>query len=424
MEIPNDRLIRQRAFFFGMVAILAFLVLLMTMRFIKPILFALAVVVILKPLYTWLLQKRIVKGSDRRATGLTMLIFILVIAIPVILIFRAAIFQAADLLNGVDIEDLDFTLRRFLYQIVQSVNSLSAGNLQVNEMQMIEGFQRTVAGLRIWMGELLLNLGRALPAFFTNTVIVLVIILVLLPRYRRPGKQDILDIVPFPTEITQLFLDKIDLMIKAMFKGTFVIALAQGAAMGVILLIAGVPYTWFLTILSIFLSFLPLIGVSLIAWPVGLVLILVGEVWRGVFVIGAFILLVANIDTVLRPMLIPKGAQLNPALVILSVFGGLGMLGIIGALYGPVLMILLVTSIDVYTKYLLRSDLEILAKQGRIDLKALGLVNEDEEQSQNVGAMALTALKTATARFRREAPAVVMAPQGTENGEGPEASLE
>lgn len=424
MDIPSDRLIRQRAFFFGMVAVLAFLVLVMTVRFTKPILFALAVVVILKPLYSWLLQRRFVKESDKRATGLTMLIFVLVIAIPVILILRAAIFQAADLLNGVDIEGLDFTLRRFLSQTVSAINSFSAGNLKVNEIQLIEGFQRTVVGLRVWMGELLLNLGRALPGFFTNTVIVMVIILVMLPRYRRPGKQDILDIVPFPTEITQLFLDKIDLMIKAMFKGTFVIALAQGTAMGLILLIAGVPYTWFLTIMSIFLSFLPIIGVSLIAWPVGLVLILVGEVWRGIFVIGAFILIVANIDTVLRPMLIPKGAQLNPALVILSVFGGLGMLGIIGALYGPVLMILLVTSIDVYTKYMLRSDLETLAKQGRIDLKALGLVNEDDQQSQNVGAMALTALKNVTARFRREAPAANSAPQPTAEIENPEGDLE
>lgn len=410
MTVPDDRLIRQRAFFFGMVAVLALLVLLMIMRFTKPILFALAVVVILKPLYNWLLQTRLVKGSEKRATGLTMLIFVLVIAIPLILIFRAAIFQAANLLNGFDIEGLDFTLRSFLAQIATSINSASAGNLQLDELQLVEGITRTLAGLRVWMGELLLNLGRALPGFFTNAVIVLVIILVLLPRYRRPGKQDILEIVPFPTEITQLFLDKIDLMIKAMFKGTFVIALAQGTAMGVILLIAGVPYTMFLTILSIFLSFLPLIGVSLIAWPVGIILIVIGEVWRGVFVIAAFIVLVANIDTVLRPMLIPKGAQLNPALVILSVFGGLGMLGIIGALYGPVLMILLVTSIDVYTKYMLRADLEVLARQGRIDLKALGLVSEDDQQNQNVGEMAWTALKNVSARFRRETPVAAAVP--------------
>ena len=66
----------------------------------------------------------------------------------------------------------------------------------------------------------------------------------------------------FPPEITQLFLDKIDLMIKAMFRGTVVIAIVQGLAMGLVLLIAGVPFVLFLTLLSMLLSLVPLIGAS------------------------------------------------------------------------------------------------------------------------------------------------------------------
>ncbi len=98
----------------------------------------------------------------------------------------------------------------------------------------------------------------------------------------------------------------------------------------------------------------------------------------------------------------PKGAQLNPALVIISVLGGLGVMGIVGALYGPVVMILLVTSIDVYSKYLLRSDLEVLDQQGRIDLVELGLKTEDKQAEQNIGQMVLTAAKNVSARLKRE----------------------
>lgn len=220
-----------------------------------------------------------------------------------------------------------------------------------------------------------------------------------------------MEIVPYPPEITQLFLDKIDLMIKAMFKGTFVIAIVQGLAMGLILWVAGVPYTMFLTLISIFLSMVPVVGISLLAWPLGIFLIVSGDVWQGILVIAAFLLLVANIDTFLRPRLIPKGAQLNPALVILSVIGGLRVMGIIGAIYGPVVMILLVTSIDVYTKYLLRSDLEILDREGRIDLKELGLVQEDDRKDQHIGEMFLTVLKNVTKPFRRGAVEPVAASQ-------------
>jgi hypothetical protein len=80
----------------------------------------------------------------------------------------------------------------------------------------------------------------------------------------------------------------------------------------------------------------------------------------------------------------------------------LGVLGIVGALYGPVVMILLVTSIDVYSKYLLRSDLEVLAQQGRIDLVELGLISDDKQADQNIGQMALTAAKNISARLRRD----------------------
>jgi hypothetical protein len=160
----------------------------------------------------------------------------------------------------------------------------------------------------------------------------------------------------------------------------------------------------FLTLLSIFLSLVPVVGISLVAWPVGILLIVSGNVWQGIFVIVAFLLVIANIDNILRPSLIPKGAQLNPALVILSVIGGLRVMGIIGALYGPVVMILLVTSIEVYTKYLLRSDLEALDREGRIDLKELGLVQQEDSQDQNIGQMFYTVLKNVTKPFRRSTP--------------------
>ena len=77
-----------------------------------------------------------------------------------------------------------------------------------------------------------------------------------------------------------------------------------------------------------------MIGISLIAWPVGIILILNGDFWQGIFVIVAFLIVVANIDTVLRPVLVPKGAYLNPALLMLSVFGGLALMGFIGAPVG------------------------------------------------------------------------------------------
>ena len=398
----KDRLVTQRIFFFGMVAILVILTMVLVWQFVQAILLAVAVVIMLKPLYNWLLEKKWINGSERKATGLTMLIFVLLVAIPAGLIIGGAITQAAFLFTSLDLTTLDLSMGGVNSWLEGVVRSISAGNIHLDGIQITEIIAQVTAWLAGWLRGIVVSLGRSLPGIFMNGLVVLVIVYVFLPRYKRPGKQDILDIVPFPREITQLFMDKIDIMIKAMFKGNFVIAIVTGLTMGLVLWIAGVPFVMFLTLVSMFLSLVPMIGVSLVAWPVGIILILNGNVWQGVFVLVAFLLLVANIDTILRPHLIPKGAQLNPALVILSVLGGLGVMGIIGALYGPVVMILLVTSIDVYSKYLLRSDLEILDQQGRIDLKELGLIPDEKEAEQNISQMALTVVKNISARLRRE----------------------
>ena len=66
------------------------------------------------------------------------------------------------------------------------------------------------------------------------------------------------------------------------------------------------------------------------------------------FVVVFHLIVVTSIDNVLRPFLVPKSAHLSPALMLLSVFAGLGMFGFWGIVLGPVLMIIIVTTISVY----------------------------------------------------------------------------
>jgi hypothetical protein len=51
---------------------------------------------------------------------------------------------------------------------------------------------------------------------------------------------------------------------------------------------------------------------------------------------------------VLRPILVPRQARLDSALMLLAVFAGITMFGFLGIVIGPVLMIVIVTTISVY----------------------------------------------------------------------------
>lgn len=380
------RAFQERAFFYAMVAILVVVALALVWPFLSAILFGVAGVVITKPVFDWFMGKKWVRGKTTWAVTLTIVASLLLVAIPVALFLTVAVGQAASILDVLTEAGASFSTQSLEQTYLSLLERLSEG--QPAAAGLVEQFrQRQLSDAVVqWLGDMALAIGLAIPSFLVNGVIALAIIMVLLPRYRQPQRGTVAAIIPFPDPITNLYLDKVQTMIRAMFLGTFVIAFVQGAAMGIVLWIAGVPNSVFLALLSMVLSLLPVIGVSLVAWPAAILLLLSGQIWQAIFVIVMLIVVVGNIDAVLRPMLVPREAYLNPALTVLSIFGGLRLLGLVGALYGPVIMILLVTSIEVYSKYILRSDLEpYLAEDGSLDLEKLGLTGDAESAGERPG---------------------------------------
>jgi predicted PurR-regulated permease PerM len=153
---------------------------------------------------------------------------------------------------------------------------------------------------------------------------------------------------PLGEEITDLYLDKIGAMVRGTVKGQFVIAMAQGVAGAASIYVAGFRQGFFFfAILLTALSIIPL-GGGIVTIPFGIGMILFGHPVGGLFVIAWHLLVVSNIDNVLRPFLVPRGARLDPALMLLAVFSGIAAFGFWGIMLGPVLMIVIVTTIDVY----------------------------------------------------------------------------
>ncbi|MDX1521389.1 MAG: AI-2E family transporter, partial [Anaerolineae bacterium] len=91
--------------------------------------------------------------------------------------------------------------------------------------------------------------------------------------------------------------------------------------------------------------------VNAIAIPIGVALLAFGQIWQGILVLVGSTLIVSNIDNLLRPRLVSKDANLSPALVLLSAFGGLSLFGFLGVIYGPVVMIFLITTVEIYLEH-------------------------------------------------------------------------
>ena len=67
------KILTRDLFFFVLVAILAFLALLLAWPYLSPILLALATVVIVKPLYNWFLKRRWLRGNTKWAAIITII---------------------------------------------------------------------------------------------------------------------------------------------------------------------------------------------------------------------------------------------------------------------------------------------------------------------------------------------------------------
>ena len=153
---------------------------------------------------------------------------------------------------------------------------------------------------------------------------------------------------PLGDEVTELYLRKAGAMVRGTVTGQFVIALCQGVAGAASIYVAGFHHGFFIfAVLLTVLSIIPL-GGGIVTIPFGIGMIFYGNVAGGAFVILWHLVVVTNIDNFLRPFLVPRDARLNPALMLLSVFAGIAMFGAWGIVIGPVLMILIVTTVDVY----------------------------------------------------------------------------
>src|SRR5262249_7524222 len=164
-------------------------------------------------------------------------------------------------------------------------------------------------------------------------------------------------------EVTDLYLRKAGAMVRGTVSGQFVIALCQGVAGAASVYIAGFHHGFFIfAILLTVLSIIPL-GGGIVTIPFGIGMIFYGNVAGGAFVVLWHLVVVTNIDNFLRPVLVPRDARLNQALMLLSVFAGIAMVGAWGIVIGPVLMILIVTTVDVYLAVYKGVELDTPAEQ-------------------------------------------------------------
>ena len=338
-----------RNFFYLVVLVACYLTYLIIRPYLSSIVLAILVVAMYRPLYVQCIK--LLRGRKALALIFTCLAMVFSFLAPVLIIANVTIGQALQFTNDISAlaagENVSF--RHVITQANTVLQSIPYVNYKLTETSLIEYIQGISEPLSSMLADMVISLGSRSLQFITNAIIFISVLVTLLPM-TSSMLQIVKELSPLDDDLDQKYISRVAAMARAMVRGVFLIALVQGVASGLLLSIGGVPYAAFWTLLCIFLALLPM-GVNVITIPLGIVLLVMGDVWQGLLVIVGSVLIVSNIDQVLRPLLVPKEAHLNPVLVLIGALGGLHLFGFLGVIYGPVVMIFLVTTIEIYFEH-------------------------------------------------------------------------
>ncbi|HOF42232.1 MAG TPA: AI-2E family transporter [Candidatus Moranbacteria bacterium] len=158
----------------------------------------------------------------------------------------------------------------------------------------------------------------------------------------------VMHISPLRDSDENLLVQKFVSISRSTIKGTFVVSFLQGLVGGMVFYIAGVssPVIW--GIVMMFLSLIPMLGSSIVWFPAGIIMLLLGNVWQGVFILVAGFAVISLLDNILKPALVGKDAQLHPLLILFATLGGLALFGLSGFIVGPIIVALFVSMWEIY----------------------------------------------------------------------------
>ena len=297
--------------------------------------------IIISPIYKWI-DKRF-KLPYWLNTLLTFLLVLVALLIPLLIILRISLNQVETFMNSVDIKQVEAVLVKLRNALEgREIGSDSALPPEVTKaiFDLISNVAETVRGS-------LVDIAKASASVLTNMVIFIVVTFSLVPNLEKLGKY-VYEISPLGNNLTELYLDKSRAITMNIIKGTFVVAFIQAVLAGLALWVIGIPYAFFLTIIMFFLSLIPMLSSYFITIPISIYLIVTGDIVAGIGLLLWQVLVVSMVDNILRPYMAAKEVKLQMAFLFLGILGGIIAFGMIGLIYGPLIIILFITSLEVY----------------------------------------------------------------------------
>jgi predicted PurR-regulated permease PerM len=335
-----------RYFFFAFLIGTAVVFFRMVGIFFVPVVLAAVFATLFYPLYEWFLRR--FRGRKTLASFFACFVLLLGLIVPLYLV--------ADMVTR---EAIEF-YRTAQVQIAEFVKTGPAGPLaRLRNLPLVRALRLDQIDWKSSLDNVASSAGSFVATVINRTsrgtiqvIVLLFTTLFTMFYFFRDGK-DLLRrmraLIPLDREYKNAIAARFSSVARATVKGTMLIALAQGTLSGITLWIFGVgsPILW--GVVATLLSVIPLVGAWLVLYPAAFVQILTGHTWQGLGILLVTVIVIVNVDNLMRPRLVGQETGMHDLMVFFSTLGGIAMFGPTGFIIGPMIAALFLSVLDIYS---------------------------------------------------------------------------
>lgn len=327
-------------FFFGCMALAVYWMWKILAPFVSALALAAIIVTICYPLYEWITQ-RLPKQNQTLGALISTAVVVVVVVIPIIILTSILVDEVVSTYNQVSSEGYG------LEQKVKDFEARVSAYVPNFELNVVGVLEQATEWLKDHSGKILASTASTVFAFFIAIIGVFYLF-----RDGRAFTKKLVLISPLPDTEDELILRRLATAVRSVATGTVLIALIQGSLAAFGLWLFGFERFVLWGVIAAFGALIPGVGTTIVLVPAVVYLFLESQIWAAVGLAAWGVLAVGLIDNLLGPYLISRGNNLHPYMILLSVLGGVLLLGPVGFVVGPVVLSLLLVLLELYATHI------------------------------------------------------------------------
>lgn len=286
------------------------------------------------------------------ASLLTCLLIIAIVFIPLIFFVFSLTDEAFNLITWGRDSRVGFKLQQYLQEssvVHQILKQLKDIGISFDTSQISSTFTYLVKRGGVFLYNQASGwAANVLQFLFYFFMMILVIFFLLIDQPKLISYM--VRISPLPEEDNYLLISRFQEIANAILKGNGICGLIQGVLGGVVFSIFGInsPLLWG-SIMAI-LAFLPIFGIGLVMIPTAVFLSINESFGQGIFLFIYYAVLSLSVEYLIKPKMVGTQVKMHTLLVFLAIIGGLSVYGILGIIYGPLIITAFLTLSDMYLR--------------------------------------------------------------------------